>query len=180
MSRRIAIVASASGSGKTTVGRTVSDGLGVPFVELDALVHGPNWQEAPTEEVVAELRPVLAGAGWVVDGGYWGKIGSVVLEAADEVVWLDLPRQVWLPRLARRTWSRVVRRQPLWNGNRETLRDALWGRNALFPHALRNYRRRQREYPARLARYPLTHLRTPVEVEDWIARTVDPPREKAG
>jgi adenylate kinase family enzyme len=180
VSRRIAIVASASGSGKTTIGRRVACDLGVPFVELDELVHGPDWQEAAAEQVLERLLPVLESGGWVVDGGYFGKIGHVVLDAADEVVWLDLLLRVWLPRLARRTWSRLVQRQELWNGNRETVGNAVWGRDALFPYALRHYPRRRRDYPARLAPYPLTRLRTTAEVEAWIARTAGGPSEKAG
>ena len=46
--RRVAIIASASGNGKTTLGRALAARLGVRFVELDALVHGPGWAETPT------------------------------------------------------------------------------------------------------------------------------------
>jgi shikimate kinase len=47
--RRVAIIASASGNGKTTLGRELAARLDVPFVELDALVHGPGWTETPDE-----------------------------------------------------------------------------------------------------------------------------------
>jgi shikimate kinase len=39
---RVVVISSASGNGKTTVGRALAERLGVPFVELDALHHGPN------------------------------------------------------------------------------------------------------------------------------------------
>jgi adenylate kinase family enzyme len=70
--RKVAVISSASGSGKTTVGRALATRLGVPFVELDALVHGPDWTETPDDELRNLLVPVLAGDGWVIDGGYWG------------------------------------------------------------------------------------------------------------
>ena len=35
----------------------------------------------------------------MIDGGYWAKLGDLVLRNADVVVWLDLPVRVWLPRL---------------------------------------------------------------------------------
>ncbi|MGI8973358.1 MAG: hypothetical protein ACR2HI_04180 [Gaiella sp.] len=109
----------------------------------------------------------------MIDGGYQGKLGELVLEAADLVVWIDLPRRVWLPRLVRRTARRIITRQELWAGNRETLRGALVGRDALLPFALRSFRRRRREYLARLARFTTVRLRTQAEVDSLVrtART---------
>jgi len=123
--RKIAVTASASGSGKSTVGRALAERLDVPYVELDALVHGPNWTETPDDELRRILEPVLAGEGWVIDGGYRRKIGNLVFEQADIVVWIDLPIHVWLPRLIRRTVRRWRHDEELWNGNRESLRDAI-------------------------------------------------------
>jgi hypothetical protein len=118
--RKVVVIASASGSGKTTLGRVLAERLGVPFVELDELVHGPNWEETSNEELRARLEPLLAGDGWVTDGAYEHKLGDFVLDRADTVVWLDLPLHVWLPRLTRRTWRRLRGREQLWNGNRES------------------------------------------------------------
>ena len=168
--RRFAIVSSASGSGKTTLGRELARRLDVPFHELDALHHGPGWTEATAEELRARVEPLLAGEGWVVDGAYRGKLGDLVLESADVVVWLDLPRRVWLPRLLRRTAGRVVRREELWNGNRESVRNVLFSRDSLVLYALRNYPRRRRVYPSELASFEVQRLRTPKEVERWLAR----------
>ena len=98
--RRVAVIASASGNGKTTLGRALAARLGVPYVELDALVHGPYWQETPDDELRAQLEPTLRSDGWVIDGTYQRKLGTLVLDLADTVVWLDLPLHVWLPRLA--------------------------------------------------------------------------------
>ena len=166
--RKVSVTASASGNGKTTVGRELARRLGVQFVELDALVHGPDWAETPDDELRLLLEPVLARDGWVIDGGYRGKIGDLVLEQADVVVWLDLPVRVWLPRLARRTMRRLRGREQIWNGNRETLRGAVWGRDALIPYALREHRSRRRRYPVELAPYPVVRLRTQREVEAFV------------
>ena len=95
------LIASASGNGKTTVGRALAGRLDVPFYELDALHHGPDWAPATAEELRAKVEPIVASHGWVIDGGYRGKIGDLVPEAADLVVWLDLPMRVWFPRLLR-------------------------------------------------------------------------------
>ncbi len=166
--RRIAIIASASGNGKTTLGRALAARMAVPFVELDALVHGPNWVETPNDELRARVVPVLAEPSWVIDGSYRGKLGTLVLDAADLIVWLDLPLHVWLPRLVRRTARRYVGLEPLWNGNRETLRGILWGKDALFAYALRSHFRRRREWPDDLAGYRVVRLRTPGEVAAFL------------
>jgi len=168
--KRFAIVATASSCGKTTLGRELARRLDVPFVELDALHHGPGWTEATAEELRAKVKPVVAGDGWVIDGGYWGKLGDLVLANADVVVWLDLPVRVWLPRLVRRTVRRVARREVLWNSNRESLRNVFFSRNSLIWYALSNHRRHLREYPERLAPYNVVRLRSPKEVTQWLAK----------
>lgn len=131
--RRVPIIASASGNGKTTLGRALAERLGVRFVELDALVHGPNWSETPDDELRARLELILAQDGWVIDGNYTSKIGTLVLDAADTIVWLDLPTHVGLWRLLRRTHRRVSGREQLWDDNKETWSVALWGRESKDP-----------------------------------------------
>jgi adenylate kinase family enzyme len=167
--KRVCVLASASGCGKTTVGRALAERLGVPFVELDALVHGPNWTETPDDELRAKVAPIVASDGWVIDGSYSRKLGTLVLDGADTIVWLDLPVRVWLPRLVRRTARRLGRRERLWNDNRETIRGALWGRESLFAWAFRSHFRRRRLYPSELARYNVVRLRSQAAVDRWLA-----------
>ena len=168
--RKIAVIASASGNGKTTLGRELARRLDVPFVELDALVHGPGWVETPDDELRAKVEPIVASDGWVIDGTYQRKLGDLVLDAADVVVWLDLPIRIWLPRLVRRTVRRAWRREQLWNGNRESLAGAVWGRESLFVWAFRSHFERRRDWPRELAAYPVVRLRTPADVEAFLAR----------
>ena len=166
--RRVAVIGSASGNGKTTLGRELARRLGVRLVELDALVHGPNWVETPNDELRRIVEPILAEEGWVADGTYRGKLGDLVLRNADVVVWLDQPITVWLPRLVRRTSRRLSGREVLWNDNRETLRNTLFARDSLFLWAFRQHFRRRRVYPSELAPYPVVRLRSPREVERWL------------
>jgi adenylate kinase family enzyme len=168
--KRVCLIASASGNGKTTVGRALAARMGVPFYELDALHHGPNWEPATREEMLAKVQPIVASEAWVIDGTYRGKIGDIVPEAADVVVWLDLPRRVWLPRLLRRTLRRVLRREELWSGNRERWRDVLHPTNSVVIHALRNHRRTRRALAAELARFPVVRLRSTGEVDELLRR----------
>jgi hypothetical protein len=167
--RKIAVIASASGNGKTTVGGELASQLGVQFVELDALVHGPNWVETPDELLRAKLEPIVRSDGWVIDGVYQRKLGSLVLDSAELIVWLDLPVRTWLPRLARRIWRRIRGSEPLWNDNRESISEAILGWNSLFVYALRTHFSRRRHWPRTLARYAVIRLRTPQQVERLLA-----------
>lgn len=109
-----------SGSGKTTVGKTMASALGVPFLELDGVYHQPGWTELPPDEFRAVVGPFVAGDAWVVDGNYTASgVLDLVWENADTVVWLDLPRWVAVRQVARRTIVRAFTREELWNGNRE-------------------------------------------------------------
>src|SRR5256885_740609 len=118
MSRRVQI-RGVSGAGKTTLARALATRLEVPHVELDALVHGPGWTAATPPELWAELEPLLAGSGWVVDGNYSWLVGTRISEQADVVLWLDLPLRICLARSMRRTIARIRNSQELWHGNRQ-------------------------------------------------------------
>jgi hypothetical protein len=114
------------------------------------------------------VEPLVAQDAWVVDGSYRGKLGDLVLEHADTVVWLDLPRRVWLPRLVLRTLRRSVTREPLWNGNRESVWSAIAHGDSLLRFALANDRLRRHRYPRELARYRVARLRTQAEVDAFL------------
>ena len=120
-----------SGSGKTTFGAELGRRLGLPYVELDALHHGPNWAEPTDEEFRARVREAMDSRpdGWVIDGNYESKLETTLTGEADTIVWLDLPLGLKLRRVWRRTHQRIRDDVELWNGNRESWRNALCGRS---------------------------------------------------
>lgn len=166
--KKVVVISTASGNGKTTVGRALAEKLGVSFHELDALHHGPSWAEPTLEDFRARVEPIVESDAWMIDGAYRGKLGDLVLEGADVVVWLDLPVWVWLPRLVRRTARRVTRHEELWNGNRETLKDVVHPQSSVVLYALGKYRQQRRTYASELARFPLLRLCTQREVDDFL------------
>ena len=77
--------------------------------------------------------------------------------------------RVWFPRLLRRTLGRIVRKEELWAGNRETFRNVFFSRNSLLLFTLRHYRRRRRVYPEQLGGFNLVRLRSSREVERFLS-----------
>jgi adenylate kinase family enzyme len=162
-----------SGSGKTTFAAELARRLDVPFVELDALHHGPNWAEPTDDEFRARVQAEIDAApdGWVIDGNYEAKLGEVVLGPADTIVWLDLPLRLKLRRHWRRTTTRIVDDVELWSGNKESWRGAFWGRESLFGWMIRTHFRHRREWPARFAGDErMVRLRSFAEARAWLER----------
>ena len=169
--RRVSVIGG-SCTGKTTTSRELARRLGVPHIELDALHHDAGWQEAPAEVLQERVRAALEGApdGWVADGNYHGKIGTFVLERADTVVFLDLPFWLTLRRVVWRTLSRIVTREELWNGNRESLQLAL-SRDSIIWWVVTHHGEYREKWPERYEALPhlrVVRLHSPREVREFV------------
>jgi adenylate kinase family enzyme len=122
--RRVAVIGS-SGVGKSTLATVLGERLGVPVIELDALMHGHGWTPTPTPEFRSKVIAAMAEAdesdgGWVVPGNH-RTVADITQRSADTIVWLDLPRRVTMWRLLKRSVRRSVAREEVWGGNRESL-----------------------------------------------------------
>lgn len=122
MMRRVAVVGN-SGSGKSRLASELAVILGASHIELDGIIHQANWVDLDVAEFRRRVADLVAAPTWVSDGNY-AQVRDLVWGRADTVVWLDLPRRTVMTRLVRRTLLRLVTRRELWNGNRETWRNA--------------------------------------------------------
>lgn len=114
--RRV-LVAGVSGAGKTTLAKRIAAILDAPYVEIDALYHGPDW--APRADFLEDVRSLVSKESWVTEWQY-SDARPILVRRAEVMVWLDLPfTTVTLPRVVRRTFLRRLRREVLWNGNME-------------------------------------------------------------
>jgi adenylate kinase family enzyme len=119
--RRV-VVRGTSGSGKTALAQRIAATLRITHVELDAVFHQPGWTPLSDEAFAARVASVAEQEAWVVCGNY-RLVADLLLARADTAILFDLPRRIVMTRIVRRTLRRVVRRQELWNGNRERWRN---------------------------------------------------------
>ncbi len=167
-----------AGSGKSTLARKAATRLGIPYHELDAVFWGPNWTPMPRDAFREAVARIVADEAWAIGANYT-VVREVIWSRAQAVVWLDLPLTVVLPRLLRRTLSRIVTREVLWADNRETWRDGFFSRESLFPYAMKQQARFRRELPDALAKLTdqgvtTWRLRSVREVVAWLATLADP------
>jgi adenylate kinase family enzyme len=113
--RRV-LVAGSSGAGKSTLARGIADVLGIPYVELDSLFHGPQW--TPRPQFLEDVRRFVRQPAWATEYQY-SDARPLLLGAADTLVWLDYPRHFVMRRLVVRTVRRRATGAHLWNGNYE-------------------------------------------------------------
>jgi adenylate kinase family enzyme len=166
------VVVGASGSGKTTLANKLAQCLEVPHVELDALYWNQGWVPAPRDVFRERVAQALSGDAWATDGNY-RVVRDIVWSRADTLVWLDYSLPVVMGRIIWRTLRRLVVREELWNGNRETFVGVFLSRDSIFLYTLRTYFHRRREYPELLsrpehARLNVVHLRSPGATREWI------------
>jgi adenylate kinase family enzyme len=163
------LVYGVTGSGKSTLAARVGARLGLPYVAIDDLTWKPGWVPRTEQEQRTVIGEVLAGDAWVIDAAY-GMWHDLVLERADLIVGLDLPRWRSLARLVRRTVSRIVRRTPICNGNYESWRKSFLDRDSILRFHFASFRRK-RDRMRRWASSPgfpeTVLLRSPAEVERW-------------
>jgi adenylate kinase family enzyme len=133
-----------TGSGKTTLGHTLGQRLGLPVVELDALYWLPHWQANPLDQFRADVQAALDAysQGWICVGNY-RHVQDLVLSQADTVLWLRLPFRVSFWRLCKRTVMRAWMKQPLWEGNpnRESWRKSFFSRDSILLYAITSRKR---------------------------------------
>ncbi|KAJ7641497.1 hypothetical protein FB45DRAFT_785629 [Roridomyces roridus] len=122
------------GAGKTTVGKQLANLLGVPFISIDALFWTPGWGHRTNEELRAKVVDAMNNApnGWVIDGNYARRIGDVVEDAETDVIWLDPPLALTLPRVIWRTLLRILRlAEPCSPGCPERIMEVFFSRESI-------------------------------------------------
>lgn len=108
--RRILIIGP-GGAGKSTLATRLGRVLGLPVIHLDAEYWTRGWTPTPKEAWSARVTEMLERDAWIMDGNYGGTMAQR-LAACDTVIFLDLPRRVYVPRVLARSWRYRGRSRP--------------------------------------------------------------------
>jgi adenylate kinase family enzyme len=80
-----------SGAGKTTLAGQLGQRLGLPVYDLDHIAFtDTHWTIRRRAEKARAVEEILQQPGWIVEGGHLGWT-EPLLDAADAIIWLDMP-----------------------------------------------------------------------------------------
>lgn len=143
--QRVAVIGT-SCSGKTTFATHLASILRVKHIELDTLYWLPNWVPRSTDDFRSLTTEAVSAERWVADGNY-GSVRDIVWSRATALIWLNYSFPVVVSRALRRTTRRVIDKQALFSGNRETFRKAFLSRDSILWWVVQTHRRLRKEYP---------------------------------
>ena len=110
----------------------------------------------------------------MADGNY-SAVRDVLWPRATHVVWLNYSRWTVFSRLLWRTVSRVLTREKLSHGNRESLRMSFFSRDSILLWSYRTFETNRRKYAslredARYAHLQWTEITRPAQARAFIER----------
>jgi adenylate kinase family enzyme len=125
------LVVGTSGAGKSTFAQALAKAMNCPYIELDRLYWGTDWQPVPHSSFQNAVREATVGECWVADGNY-SAVRDLLWPRATHVVWLNFGRTTVFSRLLWRTITRSILRTRLSHGNCESLRLAFLSRDSIL------------------------------------------------
>ncbi|MEM6380182.1 MAG: AAA family ATPase [Bacteroidota bacterium] len=133
------IITGTTCTGKTTLGKKVAKSLSIAQVDLDEYHFLPNWVEKEKHQFVKDVFAVIDNQKeWVVSGSYQSIFKDSLWKQAFTIVWLDYPLHVILQRYIKRTFRRVVYKEPCCGENYETL-GRTFSKDSLFLWIFKSY-----------------------------------------
>ena len=158
-----------TGSGKTTLARRIGEKTGLPWHSVDDLTWEPGWVQVPVDEQRRRIQAICDGDKWVLDTAY-GTWRDIPLARVQLIVALDYPRWLSLYRLANRTILRAIDKNPICNGNYETLKLIL-SRDSILVWHFKSFKSKQTriaDWVANANGPSVLRFKRPRDVDVWV------------
>jgi len=97
---KIAIIGS-PGSGKSIFAHQLGELLNIEIIHLDRHFWQPDWKEKPRDARIEILKDLVRQEQWIIEGTYLGA-SEPRLNAADTIIFLDIPPWLCLHRIRQR------------------------------------------------------------------------------
>ena len=97
---KIAIIGS-PGAGKSTLAYQLGESLNIEIIYLDRYFWQSDWREKPRDARIEILQDLVRREQWIIEGTYLGA-SEPRLNAADTIIFLDIPPWLCLHRIRQR------------------------------------------------------------------------------
>lgn len=144
-------------SGKTELAKRLSRKSGTPHIELDAIYWRPGWRGEDVTIFREKVKALAGQEAWIIEG-HFTKVSDLLLSRADKIIWLDVSFPTAFARHMMRSFERNLKKEILWNGNRET-----WGRSLVSLGRLcRDFQSRRKLFRllSKNVRVPIVRMRS--------------------
>ena len=165
--RRVAIFGNAGG-GKSTLARELASITWLPLHVVDEMQFRPGGSAVPREEYLAQHEDVLNRSEWIIDG--FGCVESAWLrfEAADTLIYVDLPLWVHFAWVTKRLVKGLFKPPEGWPEGSPVFSSSMSSYRVLLP-CHRSLTPKYRAYVAEAAgRKQVHHLRSKQEIANFL------------
>src|SRR5438270_4302834 len=128
------VVIGSAGAGKSTFAQKLGSILNINVIHLDRYFWQSRWKEKPRITRIEIQQHLVQEERWIIEGTYLSSSDSR-LNAADTIIFLDVPRLLCLWRAIKRRFASGEQPRPdLPEGCQEKLRLAYILKVLVFPH----------------------------------------------